>query len=300
MRALLKYAKIDSYYTLVYGDSKPVKIHDSFPSQQFNHVILCVPLDGDSIWLENTSQHLPFNYLGTFTQNRKALIIKRGASHLVTTPALTLPDVAEKSIHHYEIGSNGQGKLNIEVSAKGREFEKLRYIDVHFSASDKDDYFRNEKLIDNSELISYKISQPLSGPTISFQGSYDIFDHLRKVGDMYAIRLAPSINISLENKKSRKNDVLISYPRNQSDSIIYQCPPMLSAMDVELPKDVSISTKFGRYQERYSRAEEQIIASREFQLFQGYYDLNEYSAFYDFIESLHQTQNKSVIILKFQ
>lgn len=97
MKALLKYAGIESYYTIIYAGDNPVRINESFPSQQFNHVILSVPLAMDTIWLENTANYLPFNYLGTFTQNRTALLIDGDKSKLVRTPSLKMKDVHEES-----------------------------------------------------------------------------------------------------------------------------------------------------------------------------------------------------------
>ncbi|MBW3544025.1 MAG: DUF3857 domain-containing transglutaminase family protein, partial [Bacteroidetes bacterium] len=106
MKALLKHAGIEAYYTKVYADENPVRVNPQLPSQQFNHVILCVPLDGDTLWLENTSNYLPYNYLGTFTQNRPALLVGK-ESRLIKTPALRLEDVLEKTTASYVLNQEG-------------------------------------------------------------------------------------------------------------------------------------------------------------------------------------------------
>ena len=93
MKALLASQKIDSYYTIVRAGENKKTIDLNFPSQQFNHVILMVPTSKDTIWLENTSNALPFNYLGTFTQDRYALSIDGEKSQLIKTPKLNVKDV---------------------------------------------------------------------------------------------------------------------------------------------------------------------------------------------------------------
>ena len=63
MSAMLKVAGISSDYTIVAAGEDAPRINVEFPFQQFNHVILMVPLEKDSIWLECTSQRLPAGYL---------------------------------------------------------------------------------------------------------------------------------------------------------------------------------------------------------------------------------------------
>ena len=99
MKAMLQSIGIESLYTIVRSGDKIIEIDPNLPSQQFDHVILMVPLDGDTIWLENTSNSLPFGYIGTFTQGRQAFAIDAERSHLVSTPHLTQDEV--RSVRNY-------------------------------------------------------------------------------------------------------------------------------------------------------------------------------------------------------
>jgi len=75
MFALLKEAGIKSHVALVKAGRNEDEIIKDFTSNQFNHVILCVPNNKDSIWLECTNQNVLPGYMGSFTGNRNALLI---------------------------------------------------------------------------------------------------------------------------------------------------------------------------------------------------------------------------------
>ena len=88
MKAMLSFAGIESIYTLVYASEQPHDLIKSQTSPQFNHAILAVPLENDTIWLDNTMHSSPFRYMGTFTQNREALLVLKNQSQLVRIPTL--------------------------------------------------------------------------------------------------------------------------------------------------------------------------------------------------------------------
>jgi hypothetical protein len=88
LKAMLKEAGINAYTALVFaGKDDFHKLDEQFPSNTFNHVILCVPQEKDSIWVECTSQQLPAGYLGRFTQDRQVLLTTESGGYLCKTPA---------------------------------------------------------------------------------------------------------------------------------------------------------------------------------------------------------------------
>ena len=86
-QAMLKSVGIESHYASIRGGEGQQEIQVDFPSQQFNHAMLCVPIKNDTIWLECTSQDNPFGYQGSFTSNRYALLATPSGGKLVRTPA---------------------------------------------------------------------------------------------------------------------------------------------------------------------------------------------------------------------
>ena len=151
MKALLKYAEIPSYYTLVNAGVNAVKIEKDFPSQQFNHVILSIPLEKDTIWLENTSKYMPFNYLGTFTQNRYGLFINGNDSRLVKLPPLDMASVENKSTYQFLLDSDGNGSITLNKNLKGYAFEAYSYINKELDLNKQKDEILEDIYVKNIE-----------------------------------------------------------------------------------------------------------------------------------------------------
>jgi Domain of Unknown Function with PDB structure (DUF3857) len=86
MHACLDAIGVVSYPALINAGYNKEPVDLSFPHNSFNHVILCMPLNGDTTWLECTSNSAAFGVLGNFTENRNALLIKPDGGELVATP----------------------------------------------------------------------------------------------------------------------------------------------------------------------------------------------------------------------
>ncbi len=86
MQACLDAVGITSYQALINAEYNSEKVDPLFPQNAFNHVILCVPGKKDTTWLECTSNTTDFGMLGSFTENRNALLITPDGGVLVSTP----------------------------------------------------------------------------------------------------------------------------------------------------------------------------------------------------------------------
>jgi len=118
MYALLKEAGITSHYTWVKSGTNRYII-PSFVSDQFDHIILCVPLQEDTVWLECTSQTIPFNYLGSFTCDRDVLLITRDGGKLVRTPGFRNSFMKNSAIINIERRGPSHGSFTLTGGGLG-------------------------------------------------------------------------------------------------------------------------------------------------------------------------------------
>ncbi|MBI2730100.1 MAG: DUF3857 domain-containing protein [Sphingobacteriales bacterium] len=115
MIALLKEAGIKAKYAEIYGGKDHPLFMEDFPCLQSNHVISCVPMGKDTIWLECTSQTKSPGYMGSFTGNRKAVIIDEEGGHVVNTPKYKASDNLQRTKVIATI--NEEGLLDAEIKS---------------------------------------------------------------------------------------------------------------------------------------------------------------------------------------
>jgi len=84
--SMFDYADIKAYPVLINNGIDAEHVVEDFPSQQFNHVVLFLPHKESNIWLECTSQILPFNYLTLSNSGRRGLLITEEGGELIDTP----------------------------------------------------------------------------------------------------------------------------------------------------------------------------------------------------------------------
>lgn len=295
MKALLNEAGIYSIYTDVYAGAYPSPIITDLPSQQFNHVILCVPQPTDTIWLECTSSTLPFNYLGTFTQGRQVLVAEKDQSRLVHTPSLTPQEVEEKYHHQISINADGNASFVTNGKVKGAQFEYLKDLDTHVSDQQKTDIMDRLRLIRQSDIKDYKLESPHRDSTfINLTLEGQIHHLAEKMGNKMLLQPLHPLGLLLEEPEKRKQPVCRPYPLLRTDSVTYILPQTIAAINGL--KDESIDTNYGHYHKQIHYQNNTITVIRRLQLNAGLYNLDEYEAFYNFIDLVSRKENQKALI----
>ena len=127
MHAVLSSLGIKSYVALINAEYNREPVDPAFPCNQFNHMILCVPGPKDTTWLECTSRTNDFGVLGSFTENRNALLITADGGELVKTPVSKASDNIFNSKTIVLLEEDGSGKADLAIELKGEYKQDFIY-----------------------------------------------------------------------------------------------------------------------------------------------------------------------------
>jgi hypothetical protein len=148
MYSLLKAAGIKSYYALINGGREKSDrfMMEDFPSHQFNHMVLSVPMNKDTIWLECTSQTDPAGYMGSFTGNRKALLITENGGRLVSTPRYGINENQQLRKVDAKLLSDGRLEMKVRTIYKNTEQDRLNMLITNYPKIRSRNFFRRNTM----------------------------------------------------------------------------------------------------------------------------------------------------------
>ncbi|MHA7130580.1 transglutaminase-like domain-containing protein [Algoriphagus namhaensis] len=148
MQGMLEVVGIPAYYTLVYAGVEAEDIETDLPSNQFNHVILQVPLPSSPVWLECTSNLLPAGFLGDFTSNRHVLVVTPDGGYLTKTPTYDTHlwnTIRTKSTLKLE--ENGDAYLSTTQNSQGNPAEGLLSLKNYSDTREQRDFFNKNSSV---------------------------------------------------------------------------------------------------------------------------------------------------------
>lgn len=299
MVSLLKEAGIPARYVVIRGGESEPPIVDAFPSNQFNHIVTCVPMGKDSIWLECTSQTESPGFMGTFTGGRKAMLIDDLGGHIVSTPSYTAQDNTQYRMVRAQISTDGN--LDADVSTS---YHCVRSELPHEMIDELTGEQREKYLNELFYLPTYKVEK---SRYIEQQGPKPtVEEDLHVVAPNYASvsgrRLFISPNVfnrsrtRLPADSVRKYDYITDEAYTEVDSALIAVP---SGYQPEaMPKDVSIEGRFGQYRSSVRFDGDKLVYRRYRQQTAGRFPPSEYTALVKFYEQLYQSDNQRVVLVK--
>lgn len=299
MCSILEVVGIDSRYTTVMAGDYPPEFVNEFPSQQFNHIIVAVPLKRDTMWLECTSQTLPAGYLGSFTENRVVLMVSEKGGELTHTPKFAPSDNTKVVKAICKLDENLGAEISYSKEYRGVYFgDKQSFV----LGNDKEEQKRSIQnglklsgfVVDDFDFIIETKPEPV----VLEKASIYIAQMLSPEGEF--IPLQPGIlsdELDLPGRsRNRKFPVVIRRGFVQQDSVIYLLPGNLNVY--LLPDPVIIETEFGKFESQIKADGEQLIYYRYFTLNDGTWLPEQFREFYSFLRRVNAADRRKVLLVR--
>lgn len=288
MKALLSEAGIASCVALVMAGDNADEVDSDFPSMRFNHSINCIPLERDTIWLECTSQTNPMGYQGSFTGNRKALLILPEGGVLVNTIKYGSFDNSKNRKAKIVIDELGNAKAQIKTFFSGIQHESKSYILHEKDQEQQKRLVRNSIKIPSFDLEKFSFVETKS-QNPSIEESLELRAHkiLKKTGTRIFIKpnLLGDNTVFLPETKERKHSLFLSpniFNSFDSDSILIYFQENISPEFI--PEPVFIKSKFGEYSVSISFQKGTLVYYRRLILNGGNFPAEDYKDFFDFLK----------------
>jgi hypothetical protein len=300
MVCLLKEANINAHYTVIKCNESNINngLYDDFPMSNFNHIVTCVPMQKDTIWLECTSKTESAGYMGTFTGNRKALAITDAGGAIVSTPMF-------KPNENYQLRkalATIDDKGNLETTTKtvftGIEQELVHNL-LHYK-NDDDIKKHLNKVFDLPTYTVHKFNyQENKGKTPSIVETLDITspDYAAISGKrMFIVPNLFEKQFKLENDKPRRFEIVYTKAFTDIDSIEIKIP---AGYAVEMmPKNIDINNKFGKYKMTYSFDNNVIKNIRHYEHNTNTFPPKDYEEFVTFYEEMYKADRAKMVLIK--
>lgn len=296
-QALLKEVGIESYYTWVHAGSNPPEIHPDFPDNYGNHIILCVPNKGDTLWLECTSQTLPMGFLGSMTSDRDVIAMTPEGAKILHTPAYKASNNQYTTTGDITIDKEGNATSQIAINFKGGATSDTGVLGVIYQNEDeKKEWLRSWVDIPSYELNEYQFEETKDRiPEVDL--SLDM--NIRKVASVSGSRLLLQPNLLsarsyVPKTLDRMTPIHYKLSRRVTDTLNFKLPE--GAFIERLPEKIEISSDFGDYSVEFLQMDGQLTYIRSMQYKPGTYEAEKYDDLIKFYKSVRRADRKKVII----
>ncbi|WP_303318371.1 DUF3857 domain-containing protein [Flavivirga abyssicola] len=302
-KALLDVVGVPSNYTRLYASpDSQIGVEKDFTSfvGQTNHVILNIPQeDKDDIWLECTSQKLPFGFIGDFTDDRDVLVITPEGGKIQHTKKYKTEESVQQIKGNYSISNNGAIEANVNINSKGIQYDDKYWLETETERDLDKHYKKRWGYINTIKMNSMHITN--NKETIEFVEdiSFQATNYSKKIGDRMLITLnALNRNTEIPDRyRNRKHPLKIKRGFKDIDEVEIKLPQDYKVESK--PNNKIIENKFGSYKsEIIVKDESTLIYKREFTVNDGEFPKEDYEAFRDFYKKVNKQDNAKVALIK--
>ena len=297
-KTLLDAVGVKSHYAVIWAGAEQRDVDKDFFGMQGNHVILNIPNNGNDIWLECTSQTIPFGFLGDFTDDRNVLVMTPEGGIVKRTPA-------------YKDETNLQEiKATIQLEKNGSLSASLNRVSNGIQYDDKSHYerFTEEELIKNykSNVWDYNNNLEITAVNLLNDKEKVVFkEDLKMTVKSYASvneqEYLFRVNVFDKNgfipKRYRSRKLPLKISRGYKDDTSYEFKLPEGYALSTLPSEKVLSTQFGTYKVTFTKIDDTTFNYHKSMVIRaGVYPKEAYNDYRSFRKSIAKYENLRIAI----
>lgn len=294
MRAMLKEVGIASNYTTISTTNRRL-LKDFASVGQMNHVILQVPLKGDTLWLECTNPQLPLGFVHEDIAGHDAIEVSEAGGRLVTLPVY--PDTTNlmRSTIHIEVEDKGAANVTLQQETRNGQYEN-RIALLHMDEKERQKVLQRIVRVPQAEIGKIDIRE--EGAAITLDAEVKSQKYASVTGQRLFVPVCPiHRGYSAPNAiADRKENVWVEEGYLDEDDITIAIP---EGYEVEaMPKSFEIDKPFGTFSFMVVPGENSIMVTNRLVMKSGQYDKSQYPDLIDFIKTISNAYGQKVVLKK--
>ncbi|TWI80440.1 uncharacterized protein DUF3857 [Lacibacter cauensis] len=300
MKQMLSTVGIKSLPALINSGSNQYPVDAAFASNMFDHVILCVPLKTDTMWLECTSKQNQPGVLGPFTENRNALLITEAGGVLAKTPASNSYDNQWRSETTAELFDDGSAILSSRVYVTGEFWD---YVHAYLNGRTKEQMKKSL-----TDAFGYKVPNDLlvnilgdsaNGHLIEIKLAYNqLYDFKSGSKHFFPLRQYKLNDETIKPAEKRNFDYLFAYPYIKTDKITYKLPADFVSEPLSQPKEIKNNIVSYNNKLLLNESKTELTVITELQLQKHIVPANLYNDIANSFEAIRKDEGQKIIFKK--
>ena len=300
MQALLQAVNIPSFPALINAGENGERADQSFSNNNFNHVILMVPQLKDTVWLECTSTTALPGKLGTFTENRNALLVKPEGSNLQSTPSSTASSNRLDVTGDIEISEDGSANALLTLTGTGEYRDDMIYSFARQKLEDQKMWLVNSQGLKQADEYSITHPEEIAGikKAIIRLKYGKLYEFAAGSKQFYSPRLQKLWKLSLPADSARKSDYYLNCPLVKSDKTVFHLPAGFEPEN--LPVKIEKITATGNYKSEfvYDKEKNTITSVASIRIPNQKINVKMYNAARMFFDEVIKAESRRLIIRK--
>ena len=295
-RAMLGELGIESNYVVINTERENIT-RDFVNGSQFNHAILQVPLDGDTLWVECTNPTLPLGYLHDGIAGHDALIVTAMGGKLCRLPSYAHSQNVLQNNVAISLANDGSATVGMQRECSGAKYEGLHFFSK-LTKVEQRDYLRSCLNMPNAEVTAISYNENREGvPSCAVTCLATVARYATKSGNRFFVPLNPLKGVSqLPAGDDRRTDVVIKSGTVYVDNVEIVLPD--GFMVESLLQPINISSSIASFEVDAVQEGNVVRISQKLSFNKGRYSKELYAELRSVVKALYDVSASKVVVRK--